>query len=129
MIFDNLFAGLSAENSNQPKNMQRRHTRREGDSCVVIVNGNIYPVQNWSMGGTLIRADERLFGVNDEIPVTLKFKMGDIVRDVSQLARVVRKTRGRIAFQFPALNKNSRHAFQQVIDSYMTSAFADSHMA
>lgn len=129
MVFGHLFSHLKAKNNNHEHAIKRRHSRREADRCVVIINNNVYPVQNWSMGGTLIRADERLFGMNDEVAVTLKFKLGETIKDISQLAQVVRKSRGRIAFQFPPLSQKSRRTFQQVINDYVTGEFADSYMA
>jgi hypothetical protein len=81
------------------------------------------------MGGTLIHADERVFGVSDEVGVTMKFKVGDDVRDVTQLARVIRKSRGKIALQFAPLSGKSRTDFQHVLNDCISSQFADSQNA
>ena len=129
MLFTDLIASLKAENNNSEYEVKRRHTRRDGDHCVAVIDGSIYPVQNWSMGGTLIRADERLFGVNDEIPVTMKFKLGNGIRDIPQLAKVIRKSHGRIALQFAPLTQNTQRVFQRVINDCMSTEFVESQMA
>jgi hypothetical protein len=128
-MFGNLFASLKADNNNEPENVQRQYTRREQDHCIAMIEGKAFPVQNWSMGGTLIHADERVFGVSDEVGVTMKFKVGDDVRDVTQLARVIRKSRGKIALQFAPLSGKSRTDFQHVLNDCISSQFADSQNA
>mgnify|MGYP005653354317 CR=1 FL=1 len=128
-MFGNLFASLKADNNNEPENVKREFSRRDQDHCIVMIDGQAFPVQNWSMGGTLIHADERMFGVDDEFGVTMKFKVGEDVRDITQLARVVRKSRGKIAFQFAPLNGKSRTDFQHVLNDCISSQFADSQSA
>lgn len=128
-MFEKFFASLNAGNNNEPESIRRSHPRREMDQCVTVINGNIYPVQNWSMGGVLIRADDRLFGVNDEIAMTIKFKLNDRVTDVTHVGRVLRKNAGQVAFQFAPLTRKTRNDFQHVVNDYATSQFADSHSA
>lgn len=94
-----------------------------------LIEGKIYPVQNWSLGGLQIRADERFFSLQDEFPVTLKFKLGETLKDVSHLARVVRKNNGFVAFQFAPLTRQTRSDFQAVVSDYMAAQFASSQGA
>ncbi len=128
-MFGYLFSSLSAHNNNEQNNMKRQHTRRENDQCVIMIEGQLFPVQNWSMGGALINTDEQSFGLHDEVGVTIKFKVGEIVRDVTQLARVVRKSRGKIAFEFAPLGHKSYTNFQHIINECVSAQFADSQRA
>lgn len=128
-MFNTLFANLRAGNTNEPPASQRRFSRRDCDTCVVIIGDNTYPVENWSMGGALINVDSRPFGLDNEIDITLRFKMRDDVIDVSQRARVIRKTNNKVAFEFAPLTRQTRSQFQNVIDDYVTSRFADSQQS
>ncbi len=128
-MFGNIFSSLKAHNNNEQDNAKRQHTRRDNDECIAMIEGQLFPVQNWSMGGTLINADERIFGVSDEVGVTIKFRIGDTVRDITQLARVVRKSRGKIALQFAPLSHKSRASFQHVLNDCISAQFADSQRA
>ena len=128
-MFGTLFAGLKAENTNEQFSTRRRFTRRDCDNSVVIIDGQIYPVENWSMGGVAVNGDTRAFGVNTSVDVTMKFKLSDSVLDLPHTARVVRKTAHRIAFEFEPLTQDMRRGLQSVIDDYVTSRFADSQLA
>jgi len=128
-MFGSLFAGLKAQNTNEQFSTRRRFSRRHCDNCVVIINGQIYPIDNWSMGGLAINADAREFGVDDTIDVTMKFKLSDNVIDLPHKARVVRKTPHGIGFEFEPLTDNVRRGFQNVVDDYVSSKFAESQLA
>lgn len=127
-MFGSLFAGLKAENTNEQFSTRRRFSRRSCDSSVVIINGQIYPVENWSMGGVAINGDSRPFGINDIIQMTIKFKLSDTVIDLPHKARVVRKTAHRVAFEFAPLTSNVRKGLQSVVDDYVSSRFAESQL-
>ncbi|MCB1782390.1 MAG: PilZ domain-containing protein [Alphaproteobacteria bacterium] len=105
---------------------RRNYPRRSGDACVTMLNGKIYPVENWSLGGALVSADDRLFGVNQDIDITMKFKLRGEVMDVVHKGRIIRKGTNKIALQFAPLTKKIQTAFQQVVDDYVAQRFADS---
>ena len=128
-MFRSLFAGLKAQNNNEQFSTRRRFTRRACDNSVVIINGQIYPVENWSMGGVAINADAREFGVDDVLDVTMKFKLSEDVIDLPHQARVVRKTPHGVGFEFTPLTDNVRKGFQNVVDDYVSSKFAESQYA
>lgn len=107
---------------------RRQHIRRHSDACVCDINGKTYPVLNWSLGGIQITADDRLFGIGQDVPVTLKFKIRSAITEVTHNARVVRKNPGKVAFQFEPLTRQARNAFQNIIDDTMASEFADSQV-
>lgn len=107
---------------------RRRFARRAGDSCVTIIDGRIYPVENWSMGGFMIAADDRLFAVEETFDVTMKFKLRDTILDVPHKANVVRKAQNRVALQFHPMTKVIRDNFQQVVDDFVSRSFIDSQV-
>lgn len=127
-MFSSFLAGLRATTSNDSTETQRRYPRRGNDRCVVVIHGQTFPVENWSFGGVLLGADERLFGTTQDIDVTLKFKLRNTILDVPLRGRVVRKISGKIAVQFEPLDKTIRRAFQQVLDDANASDFATSQI-
>lgn len=128
-MFGTLFASLKADNSNEQATARRKYTRRDCDKCVTEINGQIYPVENWSLGGFLIAADERAFGVREDVQTVMKFKLRDSIIDVPHKAHVVRKSKNKIAFEFEPISRVTRDRFQRVVDDYVTSQFANSHLA
>jgi hypothetical protein len=125
-MFANIFSSLKAENNNSEFSARRKYTRRTSDQCISVINGQSYPIENWSLGGLVIQGDERTFGVNDHIPITMKFKLSQKIIDIPHTARVVRKSRNKIAFEFAPLNRAIQNNFQTVIDDYVASQFAAS---
>ncbi|MCB1720380.1 MAG: PilZ domain-containing protein [Rhodospirillales bacterium] len=125
-MFGQLFSSLKAGNSNEEQSVRRRHARRDCDRCVTVINGQTYPVENWSLGGVLISSDERQFGLEDEVGVTMRFRLRDNIIDVPHSAEVVRKTKNKVAFRFKPLTQQIRSNFQNVIDDYVASQFAAS---
>ena len=125
-----MFASLLEAVKTQPQNDQittkRRHPRRESDKCVVVINGKVHPVENWSMGGVLVHADSRPFGVDNEIDLLLKFKLREKMLDIPHRARVVRKSKDTVAFEFLPINEQIKNNFQNVIDDFVSGQFADS---
>lgn len=125
-----MFAALLEAVKTQPQNDQmvtkRRHARRETDKCVAMINGKMYPVENWSMGGVLVNTDSRPFAVDNEIDLVLKFKLRDKMMDIPHRARVVRKDKDAVAFEFLTLNEQIKNNFQNVIDDFVAGQFADS---
>lgn len=125
-MFANIFSSLKAENNNSEFSARRKYTRRTSDQCISVINGQSFPVENWSLGGLVIQGDERTFGLNDHIPITMKFKLSQKIIDIPHTARVVRKSRNKIAFEFAPLNRAIQNNFQTVIDDYVASQFAAS---
>lgn len=124
-MFGTLFSNLRADNTNESEITRRRFSRRRCDQCVSVVNGQAYPVEDWSMGGLMINGDSRLFGVNEEIDVTLKFKLQDEIVDVPHKAKVIRKTHDSVALEFTPLTRKIRSNLQDVVDDYVTSRFSE----
>ncbi len=108
---------------------KRKSQRRAADNCVSIIDGRAYPVYNWSEGGLLVQADERLFSVNTPIDVTMKFRLTSKVVDVPHRGRIVRKARDKLAIQFEPLTRDLQNKFKQVVDDLVTREFAESQMA
>lgn len=128
-MFGTLFSALRTQPKNDLFETKRAHERRQNDKCVVVINGKTYPVLNWSLGGLMIHADSRPFVEDNEVNVTLRFKLRNDIIDITQRARVVRKTRDRVAFQFEPLTKDIRRKFQSVIDDFVTGQFVDSQLS
>lgn len=107
---------------------KRKHPRRSCDQCVTVIGERMYPLVDWSMGGIQITGDERLFGVSQQIDIVLKFRTEDRIIDVPHKARVVRKTKNRVAFEFLPLTQNVKRKFQSIIDDFTTREFVESQM-
>ncbi|MCB9996619.1 MAG: PilZ domain-containing protein [Rhodospirillales bacterium] len=125
-MLQTLLSSLKAGASNDRDLMNRRHPRRDVDRCVVMIHGRTFPVENWSLGGMLLDADERLFGLQQDIDLTVKFKLRNTILDINHKATVVRKSNGKVALQFEVLTQTIARQFQQVIDDYVAGQFASS---
>lgn len=107
---------------------RRTSPRRAADNCITVIDGRAYPVHNWSDGGLLIQADERLFAVSAPIDVTMKFRLGSKILDIPHHGRVVRKARDKLAIQFEPLTRDIQRLFKQVVDDYVTREFMESQL-
>ena len=105
---------------------RRKSARRSDDRCVSVINGQMYPVENWSTDGLLITADERLFSVGQPCVFTLKFKLRDEIMEIDHNAKIVRKSPNKVALEFLPLTKTIRSGFQKVVDDYVARRFAES---
>lgn len=128
-MFNNFLTGLRFANGNNTHDDKRRKSpRRESDRCVAVVYGQTFPVENWSFGGLLLSADERLFGADQDIEIGLKFKLRNTIVDIVQRGHVARKASGKVAIRFEPLEKAIRRSFQQVVDDAVASEFAHSQI-
>lgn len=128
-MFGNILSAMTtARDTSDSIITRRKHIRRYSDACVCEIDGKTYPVLNWSLGGIQVTADDRLFGIGQDIPVNLKFKIRSQVTEVAHAATVVRKSTGKVALQFEPLTQKTRNAFQNIIDDFMASEFADSQV-
>lgn len=127
-MFNNILSALRATVSNDASETRRKSPRRSSDRCVATMYGYTFPVENWSFGGVLLSADERMFGAGQDIEFNLKFKLRNTIVDVAHRGAVVRKSAGRVAISFAPLEKEIRRAFQQVIDDAVASEFATSQI-
>ena len=127
-MLQTLLSSLKAGTSNDAQTTKRRHPRRDVDRCVAVIHGRTFPVENWSLGGLLLAADERLFGKEQDIDLTVKFKLRNNIVDVSHRGTVVRKNNGKVAIRFEPLSQTITRQFQQVIDDYVAGSFADSQV-
>jgi hypothetical protein len=113
--------------SNDPDmEARRRSPRRSADNCISVINGKAYPVHNWSDGGMLVHADDRMFSLSAPVEVTMKFRLSGKIMDIAHRGRVVRKMRDRLAIQFEPISRDIATKFQQVVDDYVTREFAES---
>lgn len=124
-LLSSLRAGASNDTAERQANV-RRHPRRDVDRCVAVIHGRTFPVENWSLGGVLLVADERLFGKEQEIDLTIKFKLRNNLLDIPVKGTVIRKGLGMVAIKFEPFTQIINRQFQQVIDDYVAASFADS---
>lgn len=108
---------------------RRKSPRRSADNCVSVINGKAYPVHNWSDGGMLVHADDRLFSISAPVEITMKFRLTGKIVDIPHRGRVVRKMRDRLAIQFEPINREISQKFKQVVDDFVTREFAESQFA
>ncbi len=126
MILSNILDTLKISASNDDTDTRRTYERREMDSCIGIIDGNAYPIQNWSNGGVLLTGNDKTFSVNEAKTITLKFKMADRVMDVLHSGKILRKSRDKFVLQFAPLTTGVENRFKQVIDDYVAQEFANS---
>ncbi len=127
-MFETLFSSLRKQGSNENAETRRKFLRRSCDKCVGVINDQTYPVEDWSLGGLLIRGDARAFSLENEVDVTIKFKLRNDMLDIAHKGRIVRKTQDKIALEFLPLPRQTRNSFQNVVDDYVAGHFAESHM-
>jgi hypothetical protein len=108
---------------------RRKSPRRSADNCITVIDGRSYPVHNWSDGGLLLQADERMFSLAAPIEVTMKFRLSGKIVDIAHRGKVVRKMRDKLAIQFEPVGRDIQRKFKQVVDDYVTREFAESQMA
>lgn len=118
-----------SEPSNDDADSRRKSPRRAADNCVSLINGKAYPVHNWSDGGMLVHADDRMFTESAPVEVTMKFRLSGRIIDIPHRGKVVRKMRDRLAIQFEPLTRDVSRKFKEVIDDYVTREFAESQLA
>lgn len=121
---DNLFVDVS----NDVDQSRRASPRRAADNCISIINGKAYPVHNWSDGGMLVQADERLFSLSAPVEITMKFRLTGKIVDIPHRGRVIRKTRDRLAIQFEPISRDIARKFKQVVDDFVTREFVESQL-
>lgn len=95
----------------------RVHERRTCDHCVIEMDGKMFPVKDWSYGGVLLTADNRLFAKNEAMNFKMKFRLPHAVHTIAHRGHVVRKTKDAIAVQFEPLTRDLRFSLQTVVDS------------
>lgn len=129
-MFQRLFSSLQEQASNDAifsaAHSRRRDPRRETDRCVVDIEGKLFPVENWSYGGALLSADERMFNEGENINFTLKFKLTDAVIALEHCGYVLRKQPGKTVIKFDKPDPSVLRSFQQVIDDTAAREFANS---
>lgn len=127
-MFGSLFAALTGQSATTETITRRVHQRRSADHCVSVISGKTYPVENWSQGGVLVYGDSRSFALNEQVNVTMKFRLRNEVIDVPHKARVVRKGHDKVAFEFTPATDAIRRKFQSVIDDFLTAEFVESQL-
>lgn len=116
-MFNTLLSFIQKAPKNDALVTQRRSPRRAHDTCICIIGDKPYPVENWSIGGALIIADGRLFEVGAMLDVTLKFKVNKGILEVTNSARIIRKSNNKIAIAFDYSLKDSQAKFERIIRS------------
>jgi hypothetical protein len=130
-MFERIMDALKGKglDSQEDGSSRRQHERREQDAVVTIIGGKTFPVENWSKGGVLIYGDSKPFTVNEQIPVTMKFKLRNDIIALAHQARIVRKTHEKVALQFAPMTDTLKRGFQSVIDDSVAGEFAESQQA
>tara|TARA_B100002019_G_C21232673_1_gene580977 strand:- start:1200 stop:1604 length:405 start_codon:yes stop_codon:yes gene_type:complete len=119
---------MRRDNSGDDIIQKRRYERRSSDTCVGEINGRNYPIINWSNGGALIFADDRLFNQGEKITFKMKFRVRDRIISIPHAGEIIRKGALRIAIQFDEMNDAMRKALNHVIDDTAVREFADSQI-
>lgn len=125
-MFKELIDNLIISASNDDIDSRRTHERRTSDSCIAVINGKSYPVQNWSQGGILLTGDPREFDTNEIKDVAMKFKVENQIVDIEHQGRILRKGGNDFVIQFSPLTKDIDKKFQYIIDDDNARQFANS---
>jgi hypothetical protein len=88
--------------------------------------GRAFPVHDWSFGGALIAAEERMFSIGQDVEMTFMFKLRNKIVDIRINGEVVRKSSGTIGIKFEPVTQTIRRHFQQVVDDSIAQEFANS---
>lgn len=128
-MFGRFLSSLKKHSDNDEMPTRRRYSRRSCDHCVIMIAEKTYPVENWSLSGIKINGDDRMFTIGQELDVIMKFKLRNEILNIPHRAKVVRKVKSKIAFEFLPLTQKIRTRFQQVVDDYVAQKFADSQIA
>lgn len=128
-MFDKIIETLSRVSNDNQECTRRRFPRRLQDNCVCDINGTSYPVRDWSQCGVLIETDGRLFEMDAELPATMKFRLAESVVECTLPARVIRKSRTQVAFEFDTLPMSVQNCFNRVIDDALARSFVDTQKA
>ena len=108
------YADLNAP-ANDTKNYERAHERRTHDLCVLVIDGQVYPVHDWSPGGILFEGPARRFALGAAHNVTMKFKLHDRIIDINHSGHILRKSKEKVALQFDPLPADVRKKFETII--------------
>lgn len=125
-MFNKVISHSESSDQTSPLHSKRKHPRRYEDRCVVIVNGQMHPVENWSKNGLLMTADDRLYGKGQDCMFTMKFKLRDQVIEIDHKAKIARKSSNKVALEFLPLSKDAQSGFQKVVDDFVAQRFAES---
>ena len=125
-MFKALFTNMRDQASNDKIETKRQHPRRVNDRCVIEICGQTFPIVNWSYGGVLISVDDRLFGLDQDIDFTLKFKLRSAIIGINHRGHIVRKQNSKVAVQFEPLTQTISRNFQKVVDDSAALEFANS---
>lgn len=130
-MFDRIVQSLSrSSNDNMTASQTRRSfPRRASDTCVSEIAGKSFPIRDWSQCGVLIEMDSRAYHIGQQVPITLKFKLGRTIKDVQLSAEIVRKTQNLIAFDFVHMDAQTKAHFSKVLDEAIAQDFLNSQMA
>jgi len=104
---------------------QNRAVRRSGGQSTVFVNGQEFPIENWSQSGLLFAANsDEPFKVGENIDVLIKFNLPYNILNIKHTGCVVRKDQtGEIAAQFQPMSSDIKRKFDRVIDSIIAEGF------
>ena len=130
-MFEKIVQSLSRSSNDNVTASQtrRRFPRRVTDTCVSEIAGKAYPIRDWSQCGVLIEMDSRAYHVGQQVPITLKFKLGRAIEDVYVSAEIIRKTQNLIAFDFVHMDAQTKAHFSKILDEAIAQDFLNSQMA
>jgi len=75
-------------------------------------------VVDWSLGGMQVIGDTRMFSIEDQVNVILKFKLKKNMLNIPHTAKIIRKTNEKLGLQFAPLTNKVRNNLQHVVDDY-----------
>lgn len=104
--------------SNDSVKTRRKYERRACDKCIASVNQQPFVVDNWGMGGVLLRGDQRVFSDGEEVKIVMKFKLNDKIVDIEHIGRIIRKNKDRMVVKFLPLSERIINIFYNVIKHY-----------
>jgi hypothetical protein len=101
--------------ANDVAHHERAFERRSQDLCILVIDGQSYPVHDWSSGGILFEAPESRFALGKPHRLTMKFKLNDRIIDINHSGHVVRKSQFKVAIQFDPLSADVRKSFNTIM--------------
>lgn len=124
------FLGLKGNDMAETQEHNRKHIRHPAFHAEAIINGQVFALRDWSMGGVFFETmpDARI-AAGDTVQMTLKFRFLHGTVNVQQIAHITRTMKRGIAAEFAPFAVTTRRQMERVLDSFYTQSCIESQVA
>jgi hypothetical protein len=124
------FLGLGNASLYKKVDTRRQHIRHPGVHAEILVDGRVYGIRDWSMGGLSFEAapNARLMA-GDKVQVVMKFRFLHDTITIQHQVEIIRSAKRGFAAKFEALPATARRQLERVLDSQNAQKFLESQVA